>query len=70
MSIFKAITKLVFSPVRAIAEVVKDVSGENDEASQGLSILTGGVSSVVKGLAKSIKEASDEVFEDDNEKSK
>lgn len=64
MNIFKAITKIAFSPVRAVAEVVKDVSGKNSDDEQGLAILTLGASSVIKGLAKSVKEASDEIFED------
>jgi len=62
MGIFKAITKIAFSPVRAVAEIAKDISGNTSEEEQGLSILTMGASSVVKGLAKSVKEASDEIY--------
>ncbi len=63
MGLFKALTKIAFAPVRAVAEVVKDVSGDNDEAAQGLSILTLGASSVVKGVAKSVEEAAEEVYD-------
>lgn len=62
MSIFKAFAKIAFSPIRAVSEVVKDVSGDNDELSQALSILTLGISSVIKGLARSVEEASDEIY--------
>lgn len=64
MTIFKAITKIAFSPVRAVAEVVKDVAGENSDTEQGLPILTLGATSVFKGFAKSVKEAAEEIYED------
>lgn len=63
MSIFKGLAKIAFSPLRIAKEVVDDISGENSDVSQGMSILTLGASSVVKGAGKAIKEASDEIFE-------
>lgn len=64
MNIFKAITKVVLSPIKAVAEVVEDIKGDNGDDSQFASIATMGVSSLVKGAAKAVKEASDEVFEE------
>jgi len=64
MSIFKGIAKVALSPLKGVAEVGKDLSGENGESDKGLSILTVGISSLAKGTAKGIEEGVDDIFED------
>lgn len=65
MSIFKAITTIVSTPVRCLGELGKDLSSltdvRKDETDGILSIATVGVSSVVKGVIKSIKKAGEEI---------
>lgn len=62
MAILKGLTKIVLSPINGVAEVIKDVKGDNGESQQGLSILTIGVSSVVKGTGKAIVNGVDDIF--------
>ena len=64
MSIFKGIMKVALSPLRGAKELVDDISGNNSESEQGLSILTTGISSIVKGTAKGIKNGVEDIFED------
>ena len=65
MSIFKAITTLVSTPVRCLGELGKDLSSltddRKDETDGILSLATIGASSVVKGVVKSIKKAGEEL---------
>ena len=65
MSIFKAITTLVSTPVRCLGELGKDLSSltddRKDETDGILSLATLGASSVVKGVVKSIKKAGEEL---------
>lgn len=65
MSIFKAITTLVSTPVRCLGELGKDLSNltddRKDETDGILSLATLGASSVVKGVVKSIKKAGKEL---------
>ena len=67
MSIFKAITTLVSTPVRCLGELGKDLSSltddRKDETDGILSLATLGASSVVKGVVKSIKKAGEELDE-------
>lgn len=63
MGLFDAIGELVFTPVRCAKELIDDVSGNNDEADAGLSIVTLGGSSIIKGVAKSIQRACDKFDE-------
>jgi phage-related protein len=63
MKIFKGITKIIASPLRGVKEVIDDISGENSDTEQGLSILTTGISSIVKGTAKGFKSGIDDIFE-------
>lgn len=67
MSIFKAITTIVSTPVRCLGELGKDLSSltnvRKDETDGILAISTVGVSSVVKGVIKSIKKAGEELDE-------
>ena len=67
MSIFKAITTLVSTPVRCLGELGKDLSSltddRKDETDGILSLATLGSSSVVKGVVKSIKKAGEELDE-------
>ena len=67
MSIFKAITTLVSTPVRCLGELGKDLSSltddRKDETDGILSLATLGASSFVKGVVKSIKKAGEELDE-------
>jgi hypothetical protein len=67
MSIFKALTTLATTPIRCLGEVGKDLSTltdpRKDESDGILSMATLGVSSVVKGVVKSIKKAGEELDE-------
>jgi hypothetical protein len=62
MGILKGLLKVGLSPLNGVAEIVKDLAGANGEDKQGLSILTVGVSSVVKGTAKGVVDCVDEIF--------
>ena len=65
MSIFKAITTLVSTPVRCLGELGKDLSSltddRKDETDGILSLATLGTSSAIKGVVKSIKKAGEEL---------
>ena len=63
MGILKGVTKIALSPIRGIAEIAMDLNGNNGEDKQGLSILTIGVSSVVKGTAKGIVDGVSDIFD-------
>lgn len=60
---FKLLSKVVLSPLNGVAEVARDISGRNGESSQGVSILTLGASSLIKGTTKGVVSAMDELFE-------
>lgn len=65
MSIFKAITTLATTPIRCVGELGKDLSSltddRKDETDGILSVATLGVSSVIKGIVKSIEKAGEEL---------
>lgn len=61
MGFFDSLTEIVLSPVSAAAEVIRDVSGDNGESDGLAAIATLGVSSIVKGTAKSIVRAADKI---------
>ena len=67
MSIFKAITTLVSTPVRCLGELGKDletlVDDRKDETKGILAIATLDTSSAIKGVVKSIKKAGEELDE-------
>lgn len=63
MSILKGLIKVGLSPLKGITEVFDDIPGKNGETEQGLSILTLGVSSIVKGTAKGIKKGVEDIFD-------
>jgi hypothetical protein len=63
-NIIKGITKIALSPLSGVKEVIDDISGDNSETEQGLSILTTGISSVAKGTAKGIIDGVEDIFED------
>lgn len=67
MSIFNSITTIVSTPIRCLGELGKDLSSltdvRKDETDGILAIATVGVSSVVKGVVKSIKKAGEELDE-------
>jgi len=66
MSFFDSIIDIAAAPVRCADELIKDLTCENDneEADAMLSILTFGGSSAVKGLAKSVKKAVEDLDDD------
>ena len=64
MGLLSGITKVVLSPVNGVAEIVRDLDGENSEEAQGISILTCGISSVIKGTAKAIRDGADDIIND------
>lgn len=63
MGLLKGLAKIALSPVRGIAEVALDLNGNNGEDSQGLSILTAGTSSALKGTAKGLIDGVTEIFD-------
>lgn len=63
MNILKGLTKIALSPIRGVTEIIDDISGENSESEQGISIITLGISSVVKGTAKGIKDGVEDIYE-------
>ncbi len=62
MGIFTGLAKIALSPLKGVSEVIDDIKGDNGESSQGASILSVGISSVIKGTAKGIKKGTDEIF--------
>jgi hypothetical protein len=63
MKLLTGLLKIGLSPLKGIAEVVDDLSGNNSDAEQGLSVLTLGTSSVIKGTVKSIKRGVDDILD-------
>jgi len=63
MKLFKGLTKIVLSPLNGVKEIYDDITGENDDGSQAVSILTTGISSIVKGTAKGIKSGVEDIFD-------
>ena len=61
MGLFDSVGELFTAPVRVLGELRDDLSGDNDSADQGLSIMTLGLSSVVKGIGKTIENAVDKL---------
>jgi hypothetical protein len=64
MGLFKGLIKVGLSPLRGVKQIVDDFKEDDGGVSAGLSILTLGVSSVVKGTAKGLKEGVEDIFED------
>lgn len=62
MGIFSGLAKVALSPIKGVVQIADDLSGNDGESSQGLSILTCGLSSVIKGTAKGLKSGSDDIF--------
>lgn len=58
------LAKIALSPVRAVKEVIDDVSWSNWEANQWAWIMSMWVSSIVKWLAKWVKEWVDDIYKD------
>jgi len=54
---------IVTSPIRGVATVIKDVSWDNWEDNQLISLMTLWASSVLKGTAEWIKKWADEITE-------
>jgi hypothetical protein len=63
MGIIKGLFKVALSPLSGVKEIIDDIKGENGDSSQGISILTTGLSSIVKGTAKGIKKGVEDIFE-------
>jgi len=64
MNLFKGLAKITTSPLRGVKEIVDDVKGDNGDAYGGLSILTLGASSLIKGTAKGLSDGVDDIFEE------
>lgn len=64
MWLFWWLVKIALSPIRWVAEVIKDVSWENGESSQWAGIMSMWISSIVKWVAKWVKEWAEDIFED------
>ena len=62
----KGFEKILLSPLNGVKKLIDDVSGDNEEYEQGLSILTLGVSSIVGGMVSKISEGIGELFEDED----
>lgn len=61
MGLFSALGQIVAAPIHIADTVVKDLKGDNDDVAQGASIASLGLTSVVRGIAKSIEKAADEL---------
>ena len=65
MSLFDSLVDLVATPVRCVGEIGKDLSSltdvKKDEADGMLSLGTLGLSSVVKGVVKSLEKAGEDL---------
>jgi len=63
MGFFDSLIDLASAPIRCADELVKDLSGKNknEEADGMLSIITCGASSVLKGVAKSVEKAAEDL---------
>lgn len=55
--------KIALSPLKGIAEIKDDLCGDNDEGCQLVSIMTFGVSSIIKGTLNGIKQGVDDIFD-------
>lgn len=64
MNLFKGIAKIALSPLRGAKEIYEDLTDDEMSGSKTASILTGGLSSIVKGTAKGIKEGVEDIFEE------
>ena len=67
MSIFKALVDIASTPVRCVGELGKDLSSltdiKKDEADGMLAIATLGLSSIAKGVVKSLEKAGEDIDE-------
>ena len=67
MSLFKALVDIASTPVRCVGELGKDLSSltdiKKDEADGMLAIATLGLSSVAKGVVKSLEKAGEDIDE-------
>ena len=67
MSLFKALVDIASTPVRCVGELGKDLSSltdiKKDEADGMLAIATLGLSSIAKGVVKSLEKAGDDIDE-------
>ena len=67
MGILKSLTTIASTPIRCLGELGKDLSSltdtRKDETDGILSIATLGISSLAKGVVKSIKKAGEELDE-------
>lgn len=61
MSLFEALGELCTMPIRCLGEITDDLTGENDTAETGLAIMTLGMSSVIKGIGKTIQKANNKL---------
>lgn len=59
--LISGLVDIATSPIRWVAQVIKDVSWDSWEEQQLLSMMTMWLSSIVKGTAKWIKEWADKI---------
>jgi len=59
MGLFDALVTIATAPIMVAGQIVSDVSGDTDD--EGLWIPTCGISSVVKGIGKTIEKAIDDL---------
>jgi len=68
MSIFKSILDIASTPIRCVGELGKDLSSLADDKKDGLdgilSIGTLGMSSIAKGIVKSLEKAGEDLDDD------
>lgn len=65
MGIFKGLLKVGLSPLRGVKQIVDDFQEDDGGVAGGLSILTLGASSVIKGTAKGIKDGVGDIFDEE-----
>lgn len=60
--IISGITKVALSPIRGVSELIDDIQQNNSEGETAIAIATLGISSLVKGTAKGIRDGAEEIF--------
>lgn len=61
MGLFSALGQIVAAPITIANTVVKDIKNDNGDMAQLGAICTGGLSSVVRGVGKTVERAADKL---------
>lgn len=61
MGLFSALGQIVAAPITIANTVVKDIKNDNGDMAQLGAIFTGGLSSVVRGVGKTVERAADKL---------